>query len=151
MKQKDLILPVVVTTIIAGSAGFFGGMKYQQSRRFAQFNNGDRTFMMRGGSGSMGMQGGQAMRLNGFRPVTGEIIKADDVSITVKLQDGSSKIVLISEKTSINKAADGTKADLKIGEQVAVFGSETEGTVKADSIQLNPMLRISSGSAAPTR
>jgi hypothetical protein len=148
MKQQQFLISIIVTAVVAVGAGFFGGMKYQQSRRFVQFGNGDRTLMMRGGSGAIGMQG--ATRMNGFRPVAGEIIKADDTSITVKLQDGSSKIVLVSEKTTINKAADGTKADLKIGENVAVFGTETEGTVKAESIQLNPMMRVSSNSANPT-
>jgi hypothetical protein len=62
-------------------------------QRFTAFqqiggNAGGRNFVTRGGSGAAG--GGRGM---GFRPVAGEIIKADDTSITVKLQDGSSKIV----------------------------------------------------------
>jgi hypothetical protein len=74
--------------------------------------------------------------------VNGEIIAADEKSITVKLQDGSSKIVLLSDKTEINKTASTTKEDLKVGEKVAAFGTEnSDGSVTAQSVQLNPRFR----------
>jgi ribosomal protein S1 len=80
--------------------------------------------------------------------VNGEIIGVDEKSITVKMQDGSSRIVILSEKTEINKAASGTKDDLKVGERVAVFGQEnSDGSVTAQNIQLNPMFR---GGPTPT-
>lgn len=76
-------------------------------------------------------------------PTAGEIIGADEKSITVKLQDGSSKIVLLSEKTQINKAEKATKEDLKKGEKVAVFGTENpDGSVTAQNIQLNPQREV---------
>lgn len=63
----------------------------------------------------------------------------DDKSITVKLQDGSSKIVLLSNTTAYNKSATGAKSDLKTGEKVAVFGTEnSDGSVTARDVQLNP-------------
>jgi len=78
----------------------------------------------------------------GFQPVNGEIISSDDKSITVKLTDGGSKIVILSDNTEINQAANATKDDLKAGEKVAVFGQEnSDGSVTAQSIQLNPVLR----------
>jgi len=58
------------------------------------------------------------------------------------LQDGSSRIVIVSETTQINKAEQATKTDLKIGEKVAVFGQEnSDGSVTAQNIQLNPTFR----------
>lgn len=106
-------------------------MKYQASKsssgRFANLPQNQ----------GRGLQRGQ-----NFRPVNGEIISADEKSVTVKLPDGGSKIVILSEKTSINKAAEATKEDLKVGEKVAVFGSEnTDGSVTAQNIQLNPQPR----------
>lgn len=104
-------------------------MKYQQSKgpsgRFGNFqNNRNGQFQQRG----MG------------RPVSGEIISSDDKSITVKLQDGSSKIVLFSDKTTINKASEGSKDDLKTGEKVVAYGTEnSDGSITAANIQLNPM------------
>jgi len=131
MKNKNLIITVVLILVFTG-AGFFGGMKYQQGKR----SNLQRQFQ--GGQNGARVQGAR----NGFRPVNGEIIGSDDKSITVKLADGSTKIVLFSDKTEINKAAIATKDDLKTGEKVAVFGTDnTDGTVTAQTIQLNPLER----------
>ncbi len=132
MKGQNLFISILVLlTVAAGS--FFAGMKYQENRRSA----------LRGQFGEMaGRFGGQlqgGVNRTGFRPVAGEIISVDDKSITVKLQDGSSKIILLSDKTEINKAEKAIKADLKAGVQVAIFGSEnSDGSVTAQNIQLNP-------------
>lgn len=134
-----LVIIAVVVGVVAGAAGFFGGMKYQQSQRSAFFTqmgnvNGG---MMRGTTGTR--NGSASPRLGGFRPVAGEVIKSDDTSITVKLVDGSSKIVLITEKTDIRKTDQGDKSDLATGTQVAVFGSENaDGSVTAQNVQINP-------------
>lgn len=133
MKNTKVILVVAVLFIVFAGGGFYAGMKYQQSQRgqfFRQFNS------------SQGSQNNQARGRMGFRPVAGEVISRDDKSITVKLQDGGSKIVLFSDNTSINKASEGSKDDLKTGEQVAVFGQEnSDGSVTAQNIQLNPQNR----------
>ena len=113
-----------------GGGSFFAGMKYQarkqpQTGKFGTFGQGNGQLQQRG-------------RL-GFRPVNGEIISQDDKSITVKLQDGSSRIVLLTDNTAVNKSAEGTKSDLKVGERVAVFGTEnSDGSVTAQNVQLNP-------------
>lgn len=134
--MKKGVLFTVLLVIVVGGGAFFGGMKYQQSKRTAltrQFN---------GQQGTRGIQGAR----NGFRPVSGEIIGSDDKSITVKLQDGSSKIILLSDKTEINKADSGTKEDLKTGEKVMVIGQEnSDGSVTAQNIQLNLVFRGSIG------
>jgi hypothetical protein len=135
MNNQWIITAVLV--VVVGGGGFFAGMKYQQSKQSTftrQLGNGQ---MLRSGNGQAQVNG--TNRMMGFRPVAGEIISADDNSITVKLQDGSSKIVVLSEKTSINKASEATKEELKTGEQVAVFGTENaDGSVTAQNIQLNP-------------
>ncbi|MEK9143770.1 MAG: hypothetical protein AAB481_04050, partial [Patescibacteria group bacterium] len=71
-----LIVAIVATLIIAGGAGFFGGMKYQENRRGSLA----RQF----GGGQMNRNGLAAGR-QGFRPVAGEIISSDATSVTVKL------------------------------------------------------------------
>ncbi len=130
--MKNSIVIAILVAIIVGGGAFFGGMKYQQSKQ--------PSFMRQGGTGAQGARTGANNRIGaGFRPVNGEILSTDDKSITVKLQDGSSKIVLISDKTEINKAAEATKDDLKTGEKVAVFGQEnSDGSVTAQNIQINP-------------
>ena len=129
----------VIIAIVVGVLGFFGGMKYQQSRV-----GSNRQFMMRGGgqfgAGTRGQSGGGGGNRMGFRPVTGEIISTDEASITVKLTDGSSKIVMFSDSTAINKAEKAPKTELTQGAKVMVFGREnTDGTLEAQNIQLNPI------------
>lgn len=137
--KNNLVLTIIVA-ILMGAGGFFAGIKYQQKKQPA--------FLRQFGMGQ-GTRAGQANR-QGFRPVNGEIISAEEKSITVKMQDGSSRIVLLSEKTEINKAALGAKEDLKVGERVAAFGSENpDGSITAQSIQLNPVFRGMTGTGTP--
>lgn len=129
---------VVVVAVLVGSGGFFAGMKYQQSIR----GGGTRQF---GNTGrfTAGLNGGPGGNANRFRPVGGDIIASDANSITVKLPDGSSKIVLVSDKTTINKAGTATRDELKIGEKVAVYGTDnSDGSVTAQNVQLNPIQRM---------
>lgn len=143
--MKNNIVIIVVIVILVGAGAFFGGMKYQESK--ATGLHTARQFQGGMGGGQNG-QNGQGRFTGNGRPVAGEILSVDDKSITVKLQDGSSKIVLLSDKTSINKASEGTKDDLKTGQRVAVFGSEnSDGSVTASNIQLNPVFGVSSRSA----
>lgn len=151
LNNKTLAIVVVSTTIIAGGAGFFGGMKYQESRRGSvarQFGGGQ---MNRNGLAAGPLRLGEASR-QGFRPVAGEIIKSDATSVTVKLADGSTKIVILTDKTTINKAEAATKDDLKTGQTVAVFGTENaDGTMTAQTVQLNPEFRMRGlGGASPS-
>ncbi len=137
MKNKSLIM-TVVAVLIVGVVAFYGGMQYQQRQRpnFAG---------LRGGQNGQQFQG--RGNLQGARPINGEIISQDDKSITVKMQDGSSKIVILSDQTMINKSSEGSKSDLKTGEKVAVFGTEnSDGSVTAQNVQLNPQIRVFNGS-----
>lgn len=134
MKNTNIIVTVLLVIIVGGGA-FFAGVKYQQSKQtsFRQFN---------GALGQSGQRNGIGSNRMGFRPVSGEIISSDDKSITVKLNDGSSKIVFLAGNTNINKAGEATKSDLKVGEKVAVIGQEnSDGSVTAQNIQLNPIQR----------
>lgn len=145
--KNNMIIIIVMVTLVVGAGGFFAGMKYQQSKnpagRFGNFQgvrNGN--FGPRGTS----LPGGR----QGLRPVSGEIISSDDKSITVKLQDGSSKIVLLTDITTINKSSEGTKPDLKTGEKVAVFGTENpDGSVTAQNVQLGQDTRGQTGQPQP--
>lgn len=138
--MKKNLIAVSLVVVLVSCGGFFAGMRYQQSKnpRFGNFG-GDRArqFQQRAGSG--------------LRPVNGEIISVDDKSITVKLMDGSSKIIILSSNTTISKAAEAIKEDLKTGEKVAVFGQEnSDGSITAANIQLNPIVRGFSNGLRPT-
>ncbi len=132
MKNQTNLIITAILVVLVGAGAFFGGMKYQQSKQpafFRQFN----------GQGGQGQRFGNGTTRAGFRPVSGEIISADNNSLTVKLADGSSKIVLLSDSTQINKAETAARADLTVGQKVAVFGQEnSDGSVLAQNVQLNP-------------
>lgn len=69
----------------------------------------------------------------------GEITSKDDKSMTVKLPDGGSRIVFFSDSTAITKSADGTLADLIIGESILINGNQSsDGSIIAQLIQLRP-------------
>jgi len=126
MKHNTIV--VILLIIIIGAGGFFAGMKYQQSKsqagRLGNFQNGR--------NGQV-----QSRREQGFRPVNGEIIAVDDKSVTVKLQDGSSKIIILTDTTAVNKSAEGSREDLK------------NGSVTAQNVQLNSTFRGMPGGGAP--
>jgi len=133
--NKNLIITIVIAVLVGG-VGFFAGMKYQQSKQRA-FSR-----QLFPGAGQTGERQGVGVNRQGFRAVNGEIISADEKSITVKLPDGSSKIVIVSESTQINKAEQASKEDLKVGEKVAVFGQgNSDGSFTAQNIQINPVFR----------
>jgi len=128
-----MLLAILIVIFAVG--GFFAGIKYQQGKSGSYSSSGTDQ----GGRGQFAQRrGGQS---GAFRPTTGEIVGADATTMTVKLQDGSTKLVLLSDKTQINKAEKATKDDLKNGVQVAVFGTtNADGSITAQTVQLNPQL-----------
>ncbi len=143
--SKNTIITIVLV-ILASGVGFFAGSKYQSSRNpFANKAFGDgQNFQFKGGQG-VKVQNGQAGQKVAFRggQVMGEIISLDDRSLTVKMPDGSSKIVLFTDTTTYAKSADAVKTDLKTGDTVAVTGeTNSDGSVSATNIQLNPAFKM---------
>ena len=135
MKNQKIIIPAAILLVfLVGAGGFFGGMQYQKTKRPAV---GDFQ-AMRGEFRSGELPQGVGGRLQGQgRPVSGEIIGKDEESITVKLPDGSSRIIFVGDDTQINKSAPGTKDDLTEGTPVFVIGSEnSDGSLTATSIQV---------------
>jgi len=139
--MKNPILPILICVAVAGGS-FFAGMKYQQSKQPSFAGRFGNRQDVRTGEG-------QGQFRNG-RPIQGDIISADEKTITVKMADGSTKIVILSETTTYNKTSDASKADLKVGEKVGVFGTENaDGSVTAQNIQLNPQFRVATSTGTP--
>lgn len=148
--MNKLILIVIAVVLVIGAGAFYGGMKYQQSKIPQKLTAGNfqnlqnlspeerqqrlQQFGVGGGQGNRAQSGG------GF--IGGEIIGKDDKSITVKMQDGGSKIVFFSGNTTIAKSTSGSSDDLKTGEQVVANGtSNSDGSVTAQMIQIRPAQR----------
>lgn len=119
---------IALAVLLVGGIGFYGGMRYQQNKGSSQTAAGRGAF--RQGTGMMGRNGGT---------VRGEITNADNKSISVKLSDGSSKLVILSNSTAIFEATAASKTTLQAGKQVLVFGTtNSDGSITASNVQLNP-------------
>lgn len=133
--KNNIILITIFALLVGGGVGFFGGSQYQKSQRpsFGQFT-------ARGASGTNGA------RVRGGNGAAGTILSVDNNSITVKLADGSSKIVLLTASTSFNKATAATAGDLAVGGTVAAFGTaNSDGSITASNVQINPEMRGPNG------
>ena len=120
------------TTIIIGlvlvAVSFYGGVKYGQSQIPVR---GIGTFA--GGQGGRGTRGGAG----GF--ISGQVLSTDAQSITIQMRDGSTKIVLMSNTTTVMKSVEGSIKDVKIGAQIMTNGiANTDGSITAESISIRP-------------
>lgn len=133
-----MLITVIIVVVVAAVA-FFGGTKYQQTQAQGTANGGQ---FAHGGANGQDRQGGNAGRGRFGGATVGEILSIDANSVTVKLQDGSSKIINISGSTTFSKTDTASKSDLKTGERVAAFGlTNSDGSITAQNVQLNPMFR----------
>ncbi len=125
---------------MVGGGAFYGGMKYAQGKNsrgsFANLTSEQRQQLGANIGGQGGFRGGQ-----GGGAVAGDIISKDSQSITVKMRDGSSKIVFFSDTTEVSKFVAGTSADLAVGKTIIVMGkTNSDGSVTATTIQFRPNL-----------
>jgi hypothetical protein len=145
MQKKNIIITAILVVVV-GAGAFFGGTVYEKSSL-------TKAGLLRGGNNLGNRQGQGEQGQNQGRPggagfnrgagggdfATGQIISKDDKSITIKIQDGGSRIVFFSDSTTVGKSTQGTAADLNTGEQVMVNGkSNPDGTVTAQNIQIRP-------------
>jgi len=129
--QKQNMLMVIILVVAVGAAGFFGGTVYQKDKggRFADMQPRNGMSRPTGVPGRGGILAG--------RPISGEIISLEDNNLTVRTQDGDSKIIVLAESTTVNKMTAGSRDDLRVAEQIMVIGREgSEGTVTAQTISV---------------
>lgn len=132
-KNKTIILAIVII-IVSFYGGYTYGKNVTSNRATGQLISANGMTANRPQNG-MGIRGG--MRNSGF--TGGEIIAKDEKSITVKLPNGGSTIILFSPSTSIQKSTTGSATDLNIGEQVTVTGNtNSDGSISAQSVQIRP-------------
>jgi hypothetical protein len=141
MENKQTITIGIIALLIGLGGGFYGGMKYMTNQNTA-------AALARGGNG--GFQRGGGMMTGSQTPgqrggaqgggVMGQIASKDATSLTVKMPDGSSKIVFYSDSTTVAKSTAGSASDLMTGEQIRANGkANPDGSIAAQSIQIVPM------------
>jgi len=144
-KNKKIIVSVVVCLVIA-LLSFRGGMMYAGKNITAANQSRQAQFGQGGFNQNGGRNGGQGMRSGGGiggGVVSGDIISKDATSMTVKLRDGGSKIILLSPTSKVEKTVDGAISDVVVGKSVMVTGTTNgDGSVTASSVQLRPALPV---------
>lgn len=155
MSKKIQIIPIAIVGVLALGGGFFGGMQYgggsgpergirggdiaaNLTRPFG--SGGDHDDWRGGGQHQsdgdhLGGPSGSS-RIRGGGGLLGEVIAIEDGALTLKTQDGGSKIVFFAADTQVREIISGNIDDALTGEQVLVFGQENpDGSYSAQSIQ----------------
>jgi hypothetical protein len=144
--MKRWLIPVAIVVVIAvGLGAFFGGRAIgggtpspEQAMKVLQNLTAEQRQALAQSSGSSGAAAGAPTGAAGpgGNMTSGSILSRDANSITVKLSDGSTKLVLYSDSTTISVNKDGSSSDLTTGQEVRVSGtSNSDGTITATSIQ----------------
>jgi len=129
------IIPIIIALIVVAGGSFYGGMSYQKSKN--PLGNFSRQNFQGNAAGAFTQGAGNRGAGAGF--LSGEVITKDNQSLTLKMQDGSSKIIFFSSSTTISKTAEGTVNDVEIGKQIMVTGQQnSDGSYTAKTIQLSP-------------
>jgi hypothetical protein len=147
--NKKYLAAFIVAVIIIGAGAFYGGTAFEKNKLSKQgllrnqvigANGSNRIGQGGPGNGQFGnRQGGFNRGQNGGGFIGGQIVSKDDKSLTVKGQDGSSKIVFFSDQTTVGKSAAGAIGDLNIGQDVMVNGqANPDGSLNAQNIQIRP-------------
>ncbi len=136
-KENNKKIGLIVVGVAMLAVVFYIGMSYGKSKipSRSQGGQGAQTFGQNGRSGASGVRGGGS-----FGSMTaGEILSKDAQSMTVKLRDGSSKIVFYTDKISVEKNVSGTSSDLVVGKQISITGTtNSDGSITAQSVQIRP-------------
>lgn len=134
------IIPIIILIVITGGVAFYGGIKYGQRREFFQrFLRQDFQNLspeQRQQFFQENIRGGFQRRV-GPNFLSGEVIAKDTQSLTLKMPDGSTKIVFFSDSTKVSKIIDGSISDIEIGKKISVVGQQNpDGSYTAKIIQL---------------
>lgn len=149
MISQNIVIGCAVTAIVTGGVGFWGGTTYSKSQSMPNLQNrgGGRTMMQEPNYNTMpsgnrvapGASDSQGPM--GQRSTAGEVTAKDDKSITVKMNDGSSRMIILSDKTTYRTSEEASLDAIAVGTKVAVFGeSGNDGSMTAASIEINPQM-----------
>lgn len=161
--NNQLIIAVIVTAVLVGAGAFYVGTLFAGEGSSANSNGGNRGNLPEGitQEDMMNLRGlspeerEQRMQELGFptdfgsdrpanggafalgRAISGEIISMGNDSFTIKLEDGSTRIVLFESSTEVATSQAGTVDDLVEGKEVFISGdANSDGSYNADSVQI---------------
>ncbi|MBU6389409.1 hypothetical protein KGQ71_02735 [Patescibacteria group bacterium] len=149
MKSQPYLM-IIIVAVVVGAVAFFGGLKYQESKdSLAGISPQDLPQKLQSLGFSGGGTGGGVFRTVGggtggtFRRggglTAGRIISKDSQSITIKMNDGSTKIIYLSSSTAVTATTAATTDDLKVGTEVTATGTpNSDGSIAAQTVQIRP-------------
>lgn len=139
--MKKFLPIIIIALIVVGASAFYAGNKYGA----VQKNN---RSMISGNKGGIFLGNGE--RRGAGAPdkgslVRGQVISKNTSTITIKLDNGGSKVVLYSTSTLVRQTVQTTVDQIQPGENVTVTGAaNSDGSVTANSIQMVPANQASS-------
>jgi hypothetical protein len=126
-----------VVAVLVG-ASFYGGMVYGKST--VQQTQGNRRVFQGGNFQGGNFQGGMGGGNGGGRggnAVVGDILSKGQNTLTVKMRDGGSKIVIFTASTTVRAIQDISPDTLTVGKSVIINGAQnSDGSVTAQAIQV---------------
>ena len=129
MNKNTMMVVAIVLIVLAGVGGFVGGIQYQKTNAGAGSQGTNGTFRQR--FGMMGQNG------QNFRPERGQVISFSNGTMTLKLSDGSTKLIVLPSNTNYLKTDTASQSDIKTGDTVTVLGTQnSDGSVTAQDVQV---------------
>lgn len=122
---KQYVMGVLIAIVCFGG-GYLAG-KNQGGVQSSVSQNGGRQ--------------GSGMNRTAFRGsaglLAGDVVSKDATSLSIKMRDGGSRVVLYSPSTSVLKSVAGVIDDVIQGEIITVSGTpNSDGSITAQSIQI---------------
>lgn len=133
MKVNKTLVISALLVILALGGGFLAGITYEKGKTVVRngFYAETQGGQMRGRFGGQGRQN--------FRPVRGQVVSLDKNTMTVKLQNGNTEIVVFGQSTQFAKSSTASASEVQSGDTVMVVGTQnTDGSVTAQDVQINP-------------
>ncbi len=136
MKTVIVVAVVIVLLVVVG----FGAYSVGESSGFTQAQNIRSEFFQ--SHSAAGGQGGSATpgagtRSQAARPAASGTIKSiQGNTVQLTQQDGSSLTVNLSGQTIVERVVKGASSDLQAGQRISVQGTEANGQMTAQVIQI---------------
>lgn len=130
--MKKYLTIIIIVIVVAGIA-FYAGMKYGAGQAASGVT------ALRGNAQGVGnlFSRGNFTGSNGL--VSGQVLSLEPQGFTVKLRDGSSRIILAASSTAVMKSVAGALSDIASGVEVTVIGTaNSDGSLTAQSVQIRP-------------
>lgn len=128
------IILASILLIVGFGIGFMAGKTSSVNKGVDRFGSRD------AGMGNRNMRMGNGGAMSGGNMIMGQITSKDTNSITVKMRDESSKIVLFSSSTIVSKISSTTVDMLIVGNSVMIQGQQNpDGSISAKNIDIRPV------------